>query len=192
MQVLFWTFFEELPCDWMIFVNKELSTNTWFLSNSSMCDHRGHGSSTFHLKNTLSQVNASDVKLGSYLQIDSHPCKVTSISDSADGREFVGFDIMDSQVYSMKEKPDKFLTRPIVVELETEVLDIVDGFVICNEDDVPIKDLPLPSDALLSSKLQDAFAAGDKLMVTFIRAPKDKSDDSSWVYRILSFRSVTQ
>ncbi len=118
-------------------------------------------------------LKASALRIGGYVVIDQHPCKILKMSTSKTGKHghakvhIVGIDIFTKSKHELLISSTHNIDVPNVISNYYELSNIEDdGFLSLMTDDGTLKeDLSLPEDQELAEKIRDEFNKGKILMV---------------------------
>ena len=117
------------------------------------------------------------MKIGAYVLLKGHPCKIQSIATSKAGKHghakavVVGLDIFTDKKYEDMSPTSHNMYVPTVIRNELSLLDVSDeGYLtLMLEDGTPKEDLKVDDPELLA-KMREDFDEGKDLMVTVISA----------------------
>lgn len=126
-------------------------------------------------------VQASALRVGGYVMINTHPCKIIKMSISRPGKHghakvnLTGIDIFANTKHETINAGSHNMDVPNITRTEYQVIDISEDNYLSLLDDKgePKEDVSLPSDEELADQIKDAFnnLSSDKdLMVTILGA----------------------
>lgn len=124
-------------------------------------------------------VCAGDLKVGQYVCIDNHPCKLVDVDSSKMGKHghakvcFTGVDIFNGKTRETSAPASHNLDAPVVSTRWYMVLDVSrDGEVslLDNETNATRYDLNLPAAGRLADTVRAMFSSGKTVLVQVLKA----------------------
>ena len=127
----------------------------------------------------ITHSQAIKIRIGDYLMIHDHACKVVDSMTSKTGKHggckihFVGIDIFTNKKYETIYKSDETIDVPVVTKIEYKLLNInretPPYLTLVDNNNVVREDFRLP-DGDLGVKIYDDFRNEKELMITTLRA----------------------
>lgn len=122
-------------------------------------------------------VQASTLRVGGYVMISGHPCRITKMTTHKTGKHghakvsLTGIDIFTGTKHELLVSSTHNVDVPNIKRSEYQLVDIDDDFLSLMEDSGEMKeDVRLPPQEELATSLQKDFEEGKELVVTVLAA----------------------
>jgi translation initiation factor 5A len=110
-------------------------------------------------------MDAGDIKIGSFVMINNHPCKIVETNWSKPGKHgsakimYVGVDIFNNTKHQTFNPTGTMVEVPVVSKIEYTLIDISndDYLTMMDSSGINREDLKLPEDNELATRIKSLF-----------------------------------